>query len=222
MVQLRATGPYLWVTWLPRLLSGESSCEWASWFKAQHEGWSWSRMPSDFDQAGWLLNHTALLNEQRLRWEQQGYTVLTEGQNSFNLRGSSAVLAGTPDLVARRRDQITVIDTKTGRPHSGPHRPGVDLHVRPSPRIGTLQRAEHRRPSGLPRARGGHPGRCGRREVRRELGAASSAAWRRRCRPDGCPAQGNAASVRSRRPTAPSEQRRPLRKKARPTISNKR
>ncbi len=36
MVKLRANGPYVWVTWLPRLLSGESSCEWASWFKAQH------------------------------------------------------------------------------------------------------------------------------------------------------------------------------------------
>ena len=116
MTQLRANGPYLWVTWLPRLLSGESSCEWASWFKAQHEGWSWSRMPSDFDQTGWLLNHTALLNEQRESWELQGYSVLTEAQNSFNLRGSSAVLAGKPDLVAKRRDQITVIDAKTGRP----------------------------------------------------------------------------------------------------------
>ena len=116
MAQLRATGPYIWVTWLPRLLSGESSCEWASWFRAQHEGWSWSRMPSDFAQTGWLLNHTALLNQQRERWELQGYSVLTEGQNSFNLRGSSAVLAAKPDLVARRRDQITVIDAKTGRP----------------------------------------------------------------------------------------------------------
>ena len=116
MASLRTHGPYVWVTWLPRLLSGESSCEWASWFKAQHEGWSWSHMPSDFDQAGWLLNHTALLNQQRQRWEQQGYSVLTEGQNSFNLRGSRAVLAGKPDLVARRRDQITVIDAKTGRP----------------------------------------------------------------------------------------------------------
>ena len=28
MAQLRATGPYIWVTWLPRLLSGEGSCEW--------------------------------------------------------------------------------------------------------------------------------------------------------------------------------------------------
>ena len=73
-------------------------------------------MPSAFDQADWLLNHTALLNEHRQRWEQQGYSVLTEGQNSFNLRGSSAVLAGKPDLVAGRRDQIIVIDAKSGRP----------------------------------------------------------------------------------------------------------
>ena len=115
MAKLRIDGPYVWVTWLPRLLSGESSCEWASWFKAQHQGDSWARMPSDFDQAGWLMNHTALLNQQRQKWEQQGYTVLTEGQNSFNLRGSSVVLAGKPDLVARRRDEITVIDAKTGR-----------------------------------------------------------------------------------------------------------
>ena len=116
MAQFRATGPYVWVTWLLRLLSGESSCEWASWFKAQHEGWSWSRMPSDFDQTGWLLNHTALLNKHRQKWEQQGHSVLTEGQNFFNLRGSNAVLAGKTDLVARRRDQITVIDAKTGHP----------------------------------------------------------------------------------------------------------
>ena len=133
MAQSRATGPYVWVTWLPRLLSGESSREWASWFKAQHEGWSWSRMPSDFDQAGWLMNHTALLNQQRQRWEAQGYTVLTEGQNSFNLRGSSAVLAGKPDLVARRRDQVTVIDAKTSRP-SPAHAAQVLLYMYALPR----------------------------------------------------------------------------------------
>ena len=121
MAQVRATGPYIWVTWLPRLLSGESSCEWAAWFKAQHEGSSWARVPSDFDQAGWLMDHTALLNEQREVWEKQGCSVLTEAQNSFTLRGSSASLAGKPDLVAQRRDGVTIIDAKSGRP--SPHHP---------------------------------------------------------------------------------------------------
>ena len=90
-------------------------------------------MPSDFDQAGWLMNHTSLLNRQRQRWEAQGYTVLTEGQNSFNLRGSSAVLAGKPDLVPRRRDQVTVIDAKTGRP-SPAHTAQVLLYMYALPR----------------------------------------------------------------------------------------
>ena len=54
MAQLRATGPYIWVTWLPRLLSGEGSCEWAAWFKAQHEALIHCGPrtdQSDFDQA---------------------------------------------------------------------------------------------------------------------------------------------------------------------------
>ena len=65
------------------------------------------------------MDHTALLNEQREAWEKQGCSVLTEAQNSFTLRGSSASLAGKPDLVAQRRDGATVIDAKSGRP--SPH-----------------------------------------------------------------------------------------------------
>ena len=116
MAQLRATGPCSWVTWLPRLLSGESSCEWASRFKAQPEGSCWARTPSGFGQAGWLMDHTALLNERRELWEKQGYSVLTGAQNGCTLRGSGAALAGKPDLAARRRDGVTGTGAKTGRP----------------------------------------------------------------------------------------------------------
>ena len=46
----RREHPYIWATWLPRLLAGENSCEWAVWFKAHHvEG---TRQPSDFGRAG--------------------------------------------------------------------------------------------------------------------------------------------------------------------------
>ena len=43
----RRSGPYIWVTWLSRLLVGDRSCEWSSWFKAHHR--YYDRMPSDFD-----------------------------------------------------------------------------------------------------------------------------------------------------------------------------
>ncbi len=50
---------YIWATWLPRLLTGENSCEWAVWFKAHYQ--DWTKVPSDFNQAQWMLNHTTLL-----------------------------------------------------------------------------------------------------------------------------------------------------------------
>ena len=134
----------------PRLLSGEGSCEWAAWFKAQHEGSSWARAPSDFDQAGWLMDHTALLNEQREVWEKQGCSVLTEAQNSFTLRGSSASLAGKPDLVAQRRDGVTVIDAKSGRP-SPHHAIQVMIYMYALPRgPGAVQGAGPQRADRLP------------------------------------------------------------------------
>ena len=105
--------PYIWATWLPRLLTGERSCEWAIWFKARHQGWN--RKPSDFKQADWLARHTALLNEHRDRWIQSGYDVRVENQNAFQLRGHSAILAGKPDLLVLNKNRILVIDFKTGQ-----------------------------------------------------------------------------------------------------------
>ena len=58
MAELRKNGPFIWVTWWTRLLVGENSCEWAVWFRAQHEGWSWTKAPSGFDLVGWQLAHT--------------------------------------------------------------------------------------------------------------------------------------------------------------------
>ena len=105
--------PYIWATWLPRLLTGESNCEWAIWFKARHQGWN--RKPSDFNQADWLARHTALLNEHRDRWIQSGYEIRVENQNAFQLRGHSAILAGKPDLLVLNKNRILVIDFKTGQ-----------------------------------------------------------------------------------------------------------
>ena len=104
--------PYIWATWLPRLLTGEKSCEWANWFRAQYQ--DWTRQPSDFNQAQWLLQHTTLLNKRRADWENSDFSVDIEGQNGFQLRGSSATLAGKPDLITQRDDAAVVVDVKTG------------------------------------------------------------------------------------------------------------
>ena len=92
--------PYICATWLPRLLTGENSCEWAVWFKAHYQ--DWTRTPYEFNQTEWMLNHTALLNKRKANWKQVGFDVNIEGQNSFELHGRSATLAGQPDLITRR------------------------------------------------------------------------------------------------------------------------
>ena len=105
---------YVWVTWLSRLLVGDASCEWASWFKAHHIGHV--RASRDFSLATWKMHHTRLLNDVRDRLEADGHTLSIERENWFNLMGASgAMIAGQPDLVAVAPDgQPTVYDIKTG------------------------------------------------------------------------------------------------------------
>ena len=116
MAERRGEGPYIWITWLTRLLAGESICEWASWFKAQHEGDSWAREPSSFNMARWQVGHTDMLRWCAREYRLAGYTVNLEGQNSITLRGKAATVAGKPDLVVQREQEVKVIDIKTGRP----------------------------------------------------------------------------------------------------------
>ena len=65
-----------------------------------------------------MLNHTALLNKRKANWKHGGFDVNIEGQNSFQLQGSSATLAGKPDLITQRDSQAVIIDAKTG--HESP------------------------------------------------------------------------------------------------------
>ncbi len=115
-MQQRREHPYIWVTWLPRLLTGENSCEWAIWFKGHYQ--DRAKVTSDFNQAQWLLDHTALLKERRANWEVGGYDVNVEAQNRFELRGRTATLAGRPDIIAHREGKAVIVDAKTG--HDSP------------------------------------------------------------------------------------------------------
>ena len=104
--------PYIWTTWLTKLLTGESSCEFAAWFRAHHQGWE--RPPNDFNFAQWQLDHTALLSDTRRKFEDSGYDVRVKAQNAFRLQGRTATLAGQPDLIIPSSDHILIVDAKTG------------------------------------------------------------------------------------------------------------
>ena len=60
MATLRLAGPYVWVTWLSKLLVGENSCEWGSWFRAQHEEEELGEAPG-FDLLRCQIRNTDML-----------------------------------------------------------------------------------------------------------------------------------------------------------------
>ena len=111
---IRRDNVYVWVTWLSRLLVGDASCEWASWFKAHHSGYA--KATRDVSLSTWKMHHTRLLNDVRDRLEAEGHTVTIERANWFRLQGGSgAIVAGQADLIAVGADgQMTVYDVKTG------------------------------------------------------------------------------------------------------------
>lgn len=131
---IKRQSPYIWVTWLTRLLVGEHSCEWGAWFKTQHDGRSWEKVPSTFDQTSWQVEHTALLGQVQTQLEAQGKTVFTENQNSFVLRGAIAALGGKPDLIATSEGTGIIIDVKTGKP-SPAHHVQVMVYMYAVPRV---------------------------------------------------------------------------------------
>ena len=111
---IRRDNVYVWVTWLSRLLVGDASCEWASWFKAHHIGYS--KASRDFSLSTWKMHHTRLLNNVRDNLVAEGHTVSTERENWFRLQGGSgALVAGQADLIAvAPGGRTTVYDVKTG------------------------------------------------------------------------------------------------------------
>ena len=117
MAELRKSGPYIWVTWLTKLLVGENSCEWAGWHRAHHIA-APRRTSVSLEQSGWLLDHTAAVQDCRDILEAEKYDVTTESQNSFVLRGRTAALGGKPDLVGLKGRKGLIVDAKTGKPRA--------------------------------------------------------------------------------------------------------
>ncbi len=113
------SNPFIWVSWLSKLMAGEKQCEWASWFRSHYV---WEKLPSGLDLAKWTAGHAQLLHARRAALEAEGFTVYAEDQNSFALTGKTGIgVAGKPDLVAIRGPEAYVEDCKTGTPRHSDH-----------------------------------------------------------------------------------------------------
>ena len=94
MPALREHGPYIHRSWLPKLLVGMDMCEWKIWFQAHHDGRTWTKVTSDFDQARYNLRHTDLLRRCAQEYIDRGYSVTLESQNEFRVHLAGATVSG--------------------------------------------------------------------------------------------------------------------------------
>jgi hypothetical protein len=109
----RRPEPYVWVSWITKLLAGESSCVWSAWLRAHYQT---AKGSNGLDLGTWQMNHTAMLRKAAAEHEEKGFSVFTEDQNLFALKGKTGTLSGKPDVVAVRDTSGWVTDTKTGMP----------------------------------------------------------------------------------------------------------
>jgi hypothetical protein len=115
----KRSNPFIWVSWLSKLMAGEKQCEWACWFRSHY---IWEKLPSGLDLAKWTADHTQLLRARKAELEAEGFTVYAEDQNSFTLKGTDGIeVSGKPDIVAIRGEEAYVEDCKTGTPRHSDH-----------------------------------------------------------------------------------------------------
>lgn len=135
--------PFVWPSWISKLVAGECQCEWAYWFKSH---FMYDKKPSDFNLHRWSINHNQLVHSRRDALEKLGFTVTIEDQNSFKMivqipvgedfRESilhiDVVISGKADLVALGKEEdprhegdclwtYLVEDCKTGNPKTSDH-----------------------------------------------------------------------------------------------------
>lgn len=104
---------YLWVTWLTKILAGDQSCEWSTWFKAHFQ--DFEKRPRDNDIVAWTARHGEMVRKRAEELRRDGYEVFVEDQNKFTLKGRAATLQGKPDIVAVKEDDFLVVDCKSGK-----------------------------------------------------------------------------------------------------------
>ena len=105
--------PYIWATWLAKVMDGTNPCIWAASFMA-HFKYDKIEDPS-FDSAAYAAEHARATNAYAAQLRAKGWTCRLEDENDFGLDGEKAILAGKPDIVAFKGKEILIPDIKGGK-----------------------------------------------------------------------------------------------------------
>jgi hypothetical protein len=107
--------PFIWASWLAKVMAGRVSCEWQFWFQTHHR--LLSKQPSSFDSVGWQIGHTRLLSEVRREASARDLQPQIEFGVTFKLPEVDAKISGKADCLIVDGSDVTVLDCKTGNAH---------------------------------------------------------------------------------------------------------
>lgn len=104
--------PYVYASWLTKVIAGEEQCTYQPWFKAHFR---FDKRPGNFNFAAWTIDHKALVERHADGLRVEGWTVSLEDANALKLFGKTAILSLKPDIIAERAPgELLVVDAKTG------------------------------------------------------------------------------------------------------------
>lgn len=112
----RRDRPYIWATWLAKLMAGDAPCPWQYWFRTHYE--LTERHPDDFDVIGWRIDHERMVNELRRDLASKGIKPIGPYRFKIPAGHSTGVIVGEIDLLIVRDRDFLVHDCKTGMPRS--------------------------------------------------------------------------------------------------------
>jgi len=122
MADKRRTRPYIWATWITKLIAGEDRCWYRAWYKAHHK---YEKTPDDPDRAAFFADftarHDAITTRRAEELRDANYVLKIEDQGAFTLSGKRADLAAKPDIVAIGDGEAIVTDAKAGKRRESDH-----------------------------------------------------------------------------------------------------
>lgn len=129
--------PYVWVSWITKLLAGENRCWFAAWYKSHFKydktkdqecgACAEGRPCTDPENCRhsffkeWTEKHDRITARAAEAYRESGWVVRVEDEGEFKLNGKGADLAGKPDLVAIKGGVAEVVDAKSGRRRASDH-----------------------------------------------------------------------------------------------------
>jgi hypothetical protein len=102
----RRNKPYMFVTWISKVLIGSRHCNWAVWFRT-HFHFEKRESDSTLDQ----MKHTAIVRTVEAELESAGYDVYNEIW--FRVEGKEMDFGGRCDIVAVKGDEGVICEVKS-------------------------------------------------------------------------------------------------------------